>query len=130
MKTLSKADILGNHDLKTKAVEVPEWGGKVYLKELSGLERAQFEEETASLDSDKMEDQLLRIAAVVAHTISDENGNRILLFEDATALASKNFKVLHRLYRQAMALNDMGGDAVEDLGKNSEPSPRDDSISD
>ena len=43
-KILSKADILRADDIKTIEVAVPEWGGSVLLRGLTGRERDLFEE--------------------------------------------------------------------------------------
>ncbi len=43
MGLLTKDDILGADDLATEDVEVPEWGGCVRVRALTGTERDAFE---------------------------------------------------------------------------------------
>ena len=44
MPPLSKAKILAANDVTTETIDVPEWGGEVAIKTLSGVERDQFED--------------------------------------------------------------------------------------
>ena len=43
MKALTRDEILGADDLKTESVKVPEWGGTVLVRELTGAERDEWE---------------------------------------------------------------------------------------
>ena len=43
MTILTRDQILQANDLVTETVEVPEWGGSVFVKSLTGVERDQFE---------------------------------------------------------------------------------------
>ena len=52
MKTLTKDQIVAAVDIKTEVVEVPEWGGAVAVRELTGLERDAFEQSMVRVDAD------------------------------------------------------------------------------
>ena len=44
MKLLSRDEILAASDLTKELVEVPEWGGSVYVRAMTGTERDSYEE--------------------------------------------------------------------------------------
>ena len=46
---LTRSEILAARDLGTVAVDVPEWGGTVHLRPLTGSERGRFETETLAM---------------------------------------------------------------------------------
>ena len=108
---LSKDEILRKADQKIESVDVPEWGGQVYVRTLSGDER------------DRMEVQLKdsRVGSrglFAALTICDENGNRLFADQDAHALGKKNAAALDRILEVGFRLNAMTEEAIEELEKN------------
>ena len=52
MPGLSASQIISADDAKIEAIEVPEWGGTVYVKTLRGTDRDAFEE-SLSKEKDK-----------------------------------------------------------------------------
>jgi len=76
-KFLSANDILKAEDIVTEDVEVPEWGGSVCIKTLSGTERDAFEE---GYSEQKMKNFRARFLVL---TLCDEAGER--LYEDSEA---------------------------------------------
>src|SRR4051794_22108084 len=96
---LSREMILSLNDVKREAVEVPEWGGTVYVRTLSGKERRQF---FTHLGTDS-----LTSAHMVAWCACDENGNRLFTDDDVEALLAKHRKALDRIANAALTFNEL-----------------------
>ena len=86
MKLLTKQDILSKDDLKKEKVDIPEWEGSVWISELSGDARDEFEQfmfaEGKKVQSKKSEYVHVR-AGLAAATVIDEKGKRLFVYEDA-----------------------------------------------
>jgi hypothetical protein len=112
--SLSKAAILAAKDVRLSSAEpVQEWGGDVYFKTLSGLERDAFEE---SYQDNKM--RAFRVRFLVL-TLCDESGSRLFDEGDFEALGQKSSTVINRLFEKAWSHNAFTTEAVEALGKDS-----------
>lgn len=121
---LSKAKILAAKDVKlSEPIEVPEWGGDVYIKTLSGIERDAFEESYAE---QKM--RAFRVRFLVL-TLADENGERLFADGDVDLLGGKSSVIINRLFEKAWAHNAFTTESVEALGKDSPSGQSDGSIS-
>lgn len=119
---LSRDQILSAPDAAAtplKAVKVPEWGGEVFVRSLSGAERDALE---ASLLADRKGDKRDRLrnirARFVVASACDENG--VLLFKesDIETLGNKAAKPIDRLYAATQKLNGLSPDDVEELAGN------------
>jgi hypothetical protein len=126
---LSKTEILNANDVKVQLVRVPEWGGDVYVRVLSGTERDKFEQSLRDKNGkvSNLNDYRARFAALV---ISDEKGTPLFQLADVHALGMKSSVALNRIVEAAQALNAVTDDEVEELTKNSESGLSDDSGSD
>ena len=122
---LSKEMILTASDLKTEEVEVPEWGGKVQVRSMTGVDRDAFESTLNSLKTDETgkEVQVRNLenfrARLCAATMVNANGK--LLFpnpEDVVKLGQKSSRALDRVMKAAQKLNGIGAEDVEALTKN------------
>ncbi|MBK3333556.1 hypothetical protein [Burkholderia pseudomallei] len=121
-KILSKADILGSTDLTTESVDVPEWGGAVIIRTMTGTQRDAYEASlmkrgpTGAYEVDTVNMR----AKLIACTVVDEGG--ALLFDssaDVQALAGKNAAALERLFVVAQRLNGLAVSSTADAEKNS-----------
>lgn len=113
---LSKKAILAAKDTKLKGpVAVPEWGGDVYFRTISGLERDQFED---AYSEQKMKAFRARFLVL---TISDENGERLFADNEIEALGQKSSVVINRLFDEAWQHNAFTQEAVDALGEGSSP---------
>lgn len=110
MTVLSKDAIKQATDYKVEKVSVPEWGGDVYLKTLSGTERDAFEEGYAE---QKMKNFRARFLVL---TLCDESGERMFSDDEAADLGGKSAVVLNRLFDAAWALNAFRTEDVDALG--------------
>jgi hypothetical protein len=111
---LSKAAILAAKDTKlSEALPVPEWGGEVYIKTLSGTERDAFEDAYAE---NKMKAFRCRFLVL---TLSDDKGQRLFADGDVGELGNKSSVVINRLFEAAWKHNAFTNEAVESLGEGS-----------
>ena len=112
---LSAADILGVEDCKLKEVKVPEWGGSVYLKVMSGADRNPLEQMWMNADQTPTLDLAVQLLVV---TLVDADGNRLFNEEQAKGLVNKNAVVLQRLMNEAFKHNGMDAESLETAVKN------------
>ncbi len=122
MKTLTRDEILGADDLKTESVDVPEWGGSVFVRELTGAERDTWEASVVKTNGTKVtiDSQNMR-AKLVALCVVDGDGKRVFTAKDAKELGAKSAAALDRVVDAARRLSRIGEDELENLGKGSEP---------
>lgn len=116
--TLTKEQILAADDIPIREVEVPEWGGTVRMRGLTGSERDAYE---SSLFQQRGEKRILRMenvrARLVARCIVDDEGNRLFSDEEVKALGGKSGKVLDRLFDEARKLSGLTAEDVEELAE-------------
>lgn len=119
MTILTKEAILGAQDHKTEYVDVPEWGGIVRVKTMSGRERDAFE---ASLIGEKDSERRMENmrARMLAWCIVDENNRRMFSIDEADDLGQKSAAALDRVVAVARRINGMSKDESE---KNSNARP-------
>ena len=117
MAILNKSAILSAEDLKTETVAVPEWGGEVRVRTLTGTERDAFESGLVAEDGKKRNLDNLR-ARLLALAIVDERGARLFNDGDAALLGGKSAAVLDRLFDVAQRLNGIGSQAEAAIEKN------------
>lgn len=135
---LSKEAILSADDLVKELVEVPEWGGAVYVRALTGTERDAFEQSMVEMRTVRQgrkqetvrEMRLQNIRArLCALTICDEEGNRLFTDADVQALGRKSASALNRVFQVAQRLSGLTDEDVEELAGNSDEIRSDDSSS-
>jgi hypothetical protein len=111
---LSKSAILAADDSKKIEVDVPEWGGSVFIKVMSGTERDRFESEFVG---DKKNVDMVR-AKLVSKCLCDEDGDRLFSEEEVPQLGEKSAAVLDRLFHVCMKHNRFTRDDVDELAGN------------
>jgi hypothetical protein len=117
MAILKRDEILGAQDiLPPVEVQVPEWGGSVLVKQLSGAERDAYDTELSKLGKDKYGVNLR--ARYLSHVVVDESGKRMFSDADIAALGSKSAAAIGRVWDKASEINGLVAD--EELEKNSE----------
>jgi hypothetical protein len=125
MSLLTRLNVLQADDLKHEDVPVPQWGGMVRIRVMTGAERDEFR--TSIAENGETVPVGRFSAALVAATCIDEAGNRIFTMEDIEALEAKSAKSLDGPANVAMRLNGLGGKAIEEAAKNFESTQSDDS---
>jgi hypothetical protein len=117
MEELSVDAILAADDRVIEAVPVPEWGGMVYVKSMTGTERDAFEQ---SMRRNGELDLTNARAKLLVRTIVNQGGTQKFSDAQAPALGKKNAAVLSRLYDVAARLSGMSDEAQEEMEGNSE----------
>lgn len=130
MPILTRDQILSSTDLKRELVDVPEWGGSVYVRELTATERDELEL-ACWQESQRSGRPLARHyrARLVAMSVCDENGKPLFTASDVDALAAKSGRVIGRLTDVAGRLAGISKADREELEGNSEAAPSGDSSS-
>jgi hypothetical protein len=113
MRFLKIDEIKAADDLKSEEVEVPEWGGKVIVRMMTGRERDAFEA-SVMLAGKKPNYDNLR-ARLVALTVIDEEGNRLFSEKDIEWLGQKSAAALEKIFDVSQRLNAIREQDVEDL---------------
>jgi hypothetical protein len=113
---LTRDNILDADDLPLEEVEVPEWGGSVYVRSMNGFERQEFDTWLMETQDDPNRTNMRGV--VVCSCTTDADGVRLFTAEDAEALGKKSAEALNRVFDVAMRLNALSADAVEDIAEN------------
>ena len=122
-KGLTAEAILAADDLPTVWVQTPEWGryAGVWIRGMSGSERAQFEAPVSGLDGGgdkvKMDYTNLRATLVVSCAV-DDDGNSLFSGDQVEALGRKSGAVIDRLFDAARKASGIGEDDCKKLAKN------------
>lgn len=117
--SLSKDEILSASDIKIEKVAVPEWGGEVYVKGMTGAERDKFEASILELRGNTQKLNMVNVRAKLAcYTICDESGERLFKEEEIAELAKKSAQALQRIFDVAQKLSGIGAEDVDSLLKN------------
>ena len=119
--TLTKDQILEAHDLSTESVTVPEWGGDVLVRTMTGADRDAFESSmiTTLADGTRKPNMANMRAKLVALTVVDQAGNLVFGVADVDRLALKSASALERVFNAAQRINGLGVQAEADAAKNS-----------
>lgn len=114
---LTAAAIL-HHDAPAPVrVEVPEWGGAVYVRVMSGRERDAFE--FACMEDGGAKNQDNFRARLAVRCVCDEAGALLFTPADADALGAGNGAALSRILEVAAPLNGLTRADQDDLTKKS-----------
>ena len=129
--TLTRDQILAADDLETREVEVPEWGGSVRVKSLSGRERDAWEASLRATRGNKTTADTSNIRAkLVARALVGDDGQRLFSDRDIAALGDKSALALDRLFDVIAEMSGLSNKADEDAEKNSPDDQSDSSTSD
>jgi hypothetical protein len=128
MGILTKEQILQADDITVETVPVPEWGGEVIVRTMTGTDRDIWDNLLFKGGSDDFLDNTR--ARLCACTIIDENRNLLFSEDDIIELGKKSSLALNRVFDVAKNLNGLGSKEIEDLAKNSEETQSEDSTSD
>ena len=111
---LTKEQILNADDRASIETNVPEWGGSVYVRVMSGTERESFEREWTSTEEKLLPQYKVKL---LRRCLCDDKGETLFTNEDLAALGEKNALVLDRLFTECMKLNGFAKDSVEEAAK-------------
>jgi len=106
MDLLNKDQILAAEDLPFKDVEVPEWGGTVRIRTMTGGERDAFEASIYETVGDKVQFNRQDFRAkLLSKVIVDGNGIRLFSDKEIAQLSAKSAKAINRLFDVAQEIN-------------------------
>jgi len=132
---LNREAILQAEDLDRELVSVPEWGGEVYVRALTGDERDEFEASMIEMRPGKggrteAVPKLQQIRAnLVARTVCGADGERMFTSANVTELGAKSAAALDRLYEVASRLSGLREEDIKELAQDLVETPGDDSSS-
>lgn len=106
---LSKESIISIQDLPRELVEVPKWGGSVWVRGMTAGERDMFEDKIRT-------DGMKNLRALMASmTIIDENGDRMFSDKEVKVLATKSAEALDLIVEVASKLSGLLDSDIEVL---------------
>lgn len=116
MAILGRDAILNADDRKTKLVPVPEWGGEVLIRSLSGKERDDFEASLQVTRGNKTKQNIENFRArLLALCIVNEKMERLFVPADIPALGNKSVAALQRVFNACNELSGLSEEDVEEL---------------
>ena len=121
---LSRDDILKADDRPIETVPVPEWGGEVLVRGMSGEGRNEFEASMAVMRGGKLVPEVSNtLAKLVARCIVGEDGEPLFTQSDVYALGKKSAAALERVGEVAARLSgiDVGEMEVEAVMEKGSP---------
>jgi hypothetical protein len=122
---LTRAEILAKKDIVTDIVDVPEWGGRLRVRGLTGTERDLYEESITATTKEVVKGRVKERRSMVAKgvraklcalCIVDEGGTRIFTDEDIDILGDKSAVALQRVFDAAARLSGMTEQEIEAMG--------------
>lgn len=118
---LSRQQILDADDRRTERVEVPEWGGSVLIRGLSGTDRDDFESSLLIRNGKKRDVSTHNVRSkLLVRCLVDAAGQPLFSIEDIQRLGMKSAAALTRCFEVAQRLSGLSEQDVEELAKNSE----------
>lgn len=120
MAILTREQILQADDLRQETVEVPEWGGAVIVRCLTGAERDEFEAALIEIKGKSYNVRLANARArLTALSVIDESGQRLFSEADVISLGGKSAAALDRVFEAAQRISGLRPRDMEELLKNS-----------
>ncbi len=123
MKQLNISDILNKNDVVSKTIEIPEWGGSVEIRSMTGEARDAYEESVFKrLDNGEYERDLSNARAkLIAACVYGPDGLRMFKSDaQIKALGSKSAVVLDRLFTECQNINAISQQDMDELEGKSE----------
>ena len=109
---LNRNAILAAQDLPAETVSVPEWGGEVRVRVLTGTERDAMS--AAMVGADRQLDLSTYKLRLVAASLVDEQGQRLFADAEIAMLGAKSSLALERVFVVADRLNALNLGAIEE----------------
>jgi hypothetical protein len=127
-RILTAEEILQADDLPKELVEVPEWGGEVYVRTMTGLERDSWEGSIVKMKPRRVNGRNIQEpeiifanarAKLLAKVLCDESGKALFSEHQVDVLGGKSASALDKCFTVAQKLNHLTNEDVEELTKNS-----------
>ena len=126
---LSRDQILNVNDVQVQRIEVPEWGGNVYIRTFMAGEWDDFENNLVLVEDGEKKKAAFKDyrAGFAVLVLCDEQGNKLFDKKDITLLTRKSRAALDRILAKGKALNNVSKSDEEELVESLEPTPDGDS---
>ncbi len=121
MELLTRNEILDADDLTYEDVDVPEWGGRVRVKSMTGLERDSYEKSVMVMRNGEAQVDPENIRAkLVARCLIGPDGRRLFHDDSAEfkALGGKSAEALDRVFTVCQRLSGIRKEDVDELTGN------------
>lgn len=118
-KELGLDDILAIQDTKIVKIEIPDWHGHVYIKQLSAFEQDKFEADSRGANGGPNLQHMR--ARLVAAALCDKDGNKLIKDDGKSTIAKLSLKsgaVLNYLIDRITDLNRITTEDLEKIAKN------------
>ena len=115
-KVLGKMDVLRAKKLKRELVSVPEWGGYIWVQEMTAEERDRFDSWVVGRKTGDQTGMRLR---VVLHTAINEDGSMMFSELDIDDLKDKSGCAVVTISNAGLKLSGMSEEAKSEEVKNS-----------
>jgi hypothetical protein len=124
---LKRDAILNETDVKSQDVSVPEWGGLVVVRGMTGRERDEWEATLVTMRGKSMLANMANARAkLVQRTIIDPDTQSLMFTEgDIEALGNKSASALQRVFDVARKLSGLTENDIQELTENFKTAPSD-----
>jgi len=112
---LTRDQILSTTQLEKVKVELPQCKGYVYVSEMTGEQRDEFDRSLFVNGALEMKGSKFRL---IAMTVVDESGKKIFSKDDVSAIAKLPESVIRKLASKAQFLNGMTEKAIKEAEGN------------
>ena len=121
MAFLSREDIMAIVSVKKESIDMPEWGGSIFVRAMSGAESDILTDLILAHEEKTGNNRLPHLKAIMAIlTVCDGDGGRMFDMNDMDMLLSKDGGALTKIFEVARRLNGLTPDSEETITKNSE----------
>lgn len=119
-KLLTRETILAKQSLVTEVVNVPQWGGHVRVRELTGAERDHYEAALVRMQKGGKHDLTMdnARARLVSLAVIDASGARIFTSADVERLGNLSAAALSEVFDVAARLSKITAEDLEELAGN------------
>lgn len=116
-QALTREQILAADDTKAELVDVPEWGGGVWVQPLTGSAREAIEKSALGKNGKADVGRLVGRfrARIVASSVVDATGEQLFTEADLDGLSGKSAVALERVAEAAMRLSGMNRESVAEI---------------
>jgi len=122
MALITREQLLSATTIPQERIDVPELGGVVNVRGMTGRERDAWEASLMTGRGRRREVNTDNLRAkLVVKCLVDEQGQRVFRDEDADLVGNIRVDVISRIFNVAQRLSGITDEDVEELGKPSEP---------
>ena len=116
---LSREQILASTDLRKELVDIPEWGGSVYVRVMTAAERDKLDARYIQRKGQNGQRSFENFRAeMVVTTVVDDAGQRLFTDADVPQISLKSAAAVERIFNVASRLNGLSAKDQEELAKN------------